>query len=82
MWQFERAWYYWRASGPGLPVEIAERLHAKHGQVVRVGGHCGCPSPREWYKGFGVGLYHIDTQDGLNALADALRIVYKGGYSY
>ena len=76
MWGFERAWYYWRASGPGLPVEVAERLHATHGTVVRVAGHCGCPSPREWYKGFGVGDYHVDTPEGLKALADALRSVY------
>jgi hypothetical protein len=75
MWGFERAWYYWRASGPGLPVEIAEKLHATHGKVVRVAGHCGCPSPREWYHGFGVGDYHVDNQEGLNALADALRSV-------
>lgn len=76
MWGFERAWYYWVAKGPGLPVEVAERLHVTHGTVVRVDGHCGCPSPREWFKGFGVGCYHVDTQEGLNALADAIRSVY------
>src|SRR5208283_2993253 len=42
MWFFQRAWYYWVASGPGLPVEVAERLHATHGTQVRVDGHCGC----------------------------------------
>lgn len=76
MWSFERAWYYWRAKGPGLPVEVAERLHASYGTVVRVDGHCGCPSPREWFKGFGVGSYHVDSPDGLKALADAIRSVY------
>ncbi len=75
-WTFKRAWYYYVAEGPGLPVEVAEQLHEKHGNAVRVAGHCGCPSPREWYKGFGVGLYHVDTQEGLNALAVALRSVY------
>lgn len=72
-WGFKRAWRYWVAEGPGIPVGEAERLHATHGQVVRVAGHCGCPSPREWFKGFGVGCYHVDTQEGLNALADVIR---------
>ena len=76
MWSFERAWYYWKARGPGLPVEVAERLHASHGTQVRVDGNCGCPSPRQWFKGFGVGHYHVDTPEGLKALADALRSVY------
>ena len=75
-WSFERLWYYWSAKGPGLPVEVAERLHASHGSEVRVAGHCGCPSPRDWYKGFGVPDYHVDTPDGLLALADAIRSVY------
>ncbi len=76
MWSFTRAWYYWVAKGPGLPVEIAEKLHQSHGQEVRVDGHCGCPSPREWFKGFGVGHYHVDSPEGLKALADAILSVY------
>jgi len=76
MWGFERAWYYWIAKGPGIPVELAEQLHATHGKVVRVAGHCGCPSPREWYKGFGVGDYHVDSPEGLRALADVLRSIF------
>ena len=75
MWGFRRAWYYWVATGPGIPPEIAERLHATHGKDVRVDGHCGCPSPREWFKGFAVGCYHVDTQEGLNALADTIRSI-------
>lgn len=75
-WHFERRWYYWSASGPGIPPDIAERLHATHGKEVRVDGHCGCPSPLEWRKGFAIGYYHIDTQEGLNALADTLRSIY------
>ena len=76
MWRFTRAWYYWVAQGPGIPLEVADKLHAEFGHEVRVGGHCMCPSPREWFNGFGVGHYHVDTQRGLNALADALRSVY------
>lgn len=72
-WKFERAWYYWRADGPGIPPEIAEQLHAGHGKDVRVAGHCGCPSPLEWYGGFAVGDYHVNTPEGLKALADCLR---------
>ncbi len=75
-WHFERRWYYWVAEGPGIPPDIAERLHATHGQEVRVEGHCGCPSPREWRKGFAIGSYHVDTQEGLNALADTQRSIY------
>lgn len=78
MWGFTRAWYYWVAKGPGIPVEIAEKLHATHGTQVRVAGHCGCPSPREWYKGFGVGSYHVDTPEGLKALADVIKSITDG----
>lgn len=74
-WTFKRAWYYWTASGPGLPPDYAERLHATHGKEVRVEGHCGCPSPSDWAKGFAIGSYHIDTGEGLKALADTLRSV-------
>lgn len=76
MWVFQRRWYYWTAKGPGIPVEVAERLHSSHGRQVRVDGHCMCPSPQEWFKGFGVGSYHVDSPAGLKALVDALRSVY------
>ena len=72
-WEFKRAWYYWMASGPGIEVEAAERLHAAHGQTVRVTGHCGCPSPREWFKGLACGGYHVDDSEGLRALVDCIR---------
>lgn len=72
-WQFKRAWYYWIAEGPGIEWAAAEALHAKHGNVVRVNGHCGCPSPTEWFKGLAVGHYHVDTPDGLKALADTIK---------
>lgn len=74
-WSFKRAWYYWVAEGPGIPLEEAEELHKNFGQEVRVAGHCGCPSPREWYKGFCPTLYHIDSQKGLNALAKVIKDV-------
>lgn len=73
-WLFERAWVYWRAQGPGLPPAYADPLHKTHGREVRVEGHCGCPSPLERYQGFGVSNYHVDTPEGLKALADALKL--------
>lgn len=74
-WGFRRAWYYWVAEGPGIPPSYAAVLHEAHGTDVRVAGHCGCPSPLEWHKGFAVGLYHVDTAEGLKALADTIRQV-------
>ncbi len=75
-WLLQRRWYYWSAEGPGIPPAIAMNLHAVHGTTVRVEGHCGCPSPIEWRKGFAIGSYHIDNQDGLNAFAEMLRSIY------
>jgi len=72
-WTFERAWYYWVCKGPGIEVEAAERLHKAIGQEVRVDGHCGCPSPREWFHGLACGHYHVDTPAGLKALADTIK---------
>ena len=72
-WFFQRAWYYWVAKGPGVPPDYAEKLHKTHGHEVRVEGHCGCPSPLEYNKGFGVGSYHIDTSEGLKAFVDMLK---------
>lgn len=76
-WGFDRAWYYWIAKGPGIPPVYANELHESHGKEVRVNGHCGCPSPFEQLHGFAVGLYHVDTQEGLNALAETIRKVYS-----
>jgi hypothetical protein len=72
-WTFTRAWTYWVCSGPGIEVEAAERLHSKHGKTVRVDGHCGCPSPRERFKGLACGSYHVDDAEGLKALADTIK---------
>ena len=72
-WTFKRAWYYWRCDGPGIEVAAAEKLHEKHGNTVRVAGHCGCPSPKEWFKGLACGSYHVDDAEGLKALADTIR---------
>lgn len=78
-WSFKRAWYYWVAKGPGLPPYHAHLLHQQFGKEVRVDGHCGCPSPLEWYGGFACNNYHVDTQRGLNALAAMIRLVAEHG---
>jgi hypothetical protein len=76
LWGFRRAWYYWVATGPGIPPERAEMLHRAYGKECRVDGQCGCPSPLEHNHGFAVGQYHIDTQEGLNAFATMLKGIY------
>lgn len=76
LWSFRRAWYYWVAEGPGVPADKAEEFHKSYGTQCRVNGHCGCPSPLEQNHGFGIGMYHIDTQEGLNAFAQLLKSIY------
>lgn len=72
-WSFKRAWRYWICQGPGLPCDRATMLHSQFGAQVRVDGHCGCPSPLEWFHGLGCGHYHVDTLLGLKALSDAIK---------
>ena len=76
-WLFTRNWYYWSARGDGVPPEYATPFHEQWGREVRVEGHCMCPSPLEWCKGFAVGSYHIDTQRGLNAFAKMLTQIME-----
>lgn len=71
-WIFKRCWKYWTASGPGIDVNNAEKLNDKFGDVVRVDGRSGL-SPRKLYKGLGSGYYHVDTAEGLKALADTIK---------
>lgn len=85
-WGFERLWYYWVADGygAGIPLEYAERLHASHGEVVRVGGYAGGRDPGDWNRGFAIDKYHVDTAEGLKALADTIKQVHadwKRGHS-
>lgn len=81
-WTLTRAWYYWVATWEPpatvtLTMERAIKLHEKYGDVVRVDGHCGCPSPDEWWPKNGTpNCYHIDTQEGLNAFAVAIKESY------
>jgi len=81
-WTFTRNWYYWVCKGPGIPVDVAMKLHERYGSVVRVDGHCGCPSPLERFKGLGTGAYHVDSLRGLKALADTIREVVKAAEDF
>lgn len=79
-WSFTFNNYYWVAKssdGAPLPHDYAVPLHNERGKEVRVAGLCGCPHPLEWYhpsRGFaGVPDYHVDSVEGLTALADAIR---------
>ena len=75
-WSFDRRWRYWSAKGPGIPCDVATELWDRD-KTVRVDGHAASPSPIEWLNGFGIGLYHIDTQEGLKELADVIKSVYR-----
>lgn len=79
LWDFRRAWYYWKAYGPGIPADKAQAFWEHWGTQVRTDGHCGYPSPLELFKGFAVSRYHIDTQEGLTAFAELLKSIYVEG---
>ena len=72
-WGFHRAWYYWVVKGPGLALEYAVPLDEKWGKEARVDGDCACRGAAFWGKGQSINLYHVDTKEGLKALADAIR---------
>lgn len=76
-WTFRRDWKYWECSGPGIPPEEAQALYVSHGTTVRVNGDSSCPSPLEYYKGLACGIYHVDDQAGLKALADAIKTIVE-----
>ena len=57
--KFTRAWTYWVVEGK-IPAEIAWKIynHPEGKKTVRIGGHCGCPSPAEY------GLTWFDSKTG------------------
>ena len=76
-WKFERAWYYYVASGAGIPPEFAAPFDKEWGKEVRANGDCACRGAEFWGEGFGIGMYHIDTQRGLNAFVGMLRKIHR-----
>lgn len=65
-WFFVRAWYYWIARTKSNPIsaDVANRIHFD----CRVNGDCG-RRPAE----SDVEIFHVDTLDGLIALAKAIN---------
>lgn len=76
-WVFNRAWYYWRAKGPGVPPADAAEFDQEWGKQVRASGDCACRGVEFWYEGFAASDYHIDTQEGLNAFVQMLARIHK-----
>lgn len=74
-WTFTRAWRYWVCEGPGIEVEYAQRLQNDFGNTLRANGDAGCRGPEFWFKGLACGMYHVDSTDGLKALADTIRLI-------
>ena len=74
-WGFRRSWYYWVATGPGIPMEIAREFNRKWRQEVRIEGSAGGQSST-YNNGFAIGYYHIDSQEGLNAFVELLKSIY------
>ncbi len=65
-WEFERFWYYWMCIGPSIPYEEAKKLNKLNKSFfsdVRV-------------EGYTSGTYHVNTQEGLKALADVIKKVH------
>lgn len=70
-----RAWVYWIVSGH-VPYSVACVLYADSrdrggpygSSAIRVDGNCTCPEPTG-----NVGLYHIDTVNGLKLFAEIVR---------
>lgn len=76
-WSFNRGRSYWIATGPGIPLGKAIELQNSHGRVVRAEGDCLRRGPLFWNKGFGTGMYHVDTFEGLKALVDMLNEIVE-----
>lgn len=74
-WSFIRNWRYWVCKGPGIPNHFAEQLHMTHGEDVRVDGFAGGEEPIKRFYGLGAWHYHVDTAEGLKALADMIKFV-------
>ena len=77
--KFTRAWYYWVAVGK-VPAMIAHKIfaHPEGEASVRIGGHCGCPSPEKY------GLIWFDSASGKKIIFrkeydEAIRILGDGG---
>lgn len=76
-WEFKRAWYYWVCKGPGIEISEAQVLQDNYGKVVRANGDAACRGPLIWFHGLACGSYHVDSPEGLKALADTIKRIVK-----
>lgn len=75
-WTFHRLWYYWSAraeQGRALDKETVRAFDAQWGEQVRAHGYAG-GGALDIMQGR-VECFHIDTADGLKALAGFLATV-------
>ena len=79
-WKFDRRWRYWAVEGPGLSLEDAMPLFFQHGEDCRAYGHAGGENPLQLGKGDSVDVYHVDSQEALNALVHALQKSHLDAY--
>lgn len=77
-WIFKRCWYYWAAEGPGINIEQAVTFNEKWGKEVRAAGFAGgIEDLYDYFNGFAVKSYHIDSQEGLNAFSALLKQIMQ-----
>lgn len=77
-WLFTRRWYYWAAEGPGINIEQAVTFNEKWGKEVRAAGFAGgIEDLYDYFNGFAVNSYHIDSQEGLNAFSALLKQIMQ-----
>ena len=77
-WSFNRCWYYWSVTGPGINIEQAITFNKQWGKEVRAAGCSGgIEDLYDYFKGFAVSSYHIDSQEGLNAFVKLLKQIMQ-----
>lgn len=71
---FDRLWYYWTVTlRRPLPVPMAQTLNDRCGSSVRLNGGACIEGDVFRHCQQGAYSYHVDSQEGLNALVVALR---------
>lgn len=72
---FRRYWYYWVVNG-SMPAPIARVMNATWAHIIRVDGYAGGTDvTRPMHHRLGVTTYHVDEQNGLNLIAEVVRLL-------
>ncbi len=72
---FRRYWYYWVVKGV-MPAPIARVMNEVWSTVIRVDGYAGGTDVgRKEHARLGVLTYHVDEQNGLNMIAEVVRLL-------